>query len=349
MPPGRWRYQSRDAHRRCTRLPFPLPRAPRSRFNSTVLLGEALKTALRNAKLPMAVHDYKSALPVLRGSGIEIAAVRDDPMLYSYLLDPTYSSHRPEGYCAAALQPKLGVERTLASGRVRHLEISPAEAADWTGRIASVLRKEVEEAGLMPGLRAIDLPLVPVLARMEEAGVKIDCGVLGGISAAAGPHCDAKARDIYGSLRASSSTSTRPSNLAKCFSKQLNLPKPSSTARATRFRPPQDVLEGLAAASRSATAGAGLPPALEAEVHLCGCVPALPNHAPASAHHFQPGRHGHRPAVVEQSELAEHSHTTELGREIRAAFIAEPGNVLLAADYSQIELRLLAHFSQIRC
>ncbi len=91
-----------------------------------------------------------------------------------------------------------------------------AEAADVTGRIAPVLRKEVEAAGQMPLYEQIDLPLVPVLVRMEQAGVKIDRQMLGTLSVDLEKQCDDQgARDPRES-RASRSTSIRPSSWATC-------------------------------------------------------------------------------------------------------------------------------------
>ena len=89
-------------------------------------------------------------------------------MLYSYLLDPTYSSHRLADVALRRFNLKLAEQL--------------AEAADITGRLASALRNEVEQAGLLKLYDEIDLPLVPVLARMEQAGVKIDTAALSQMS-----------------------------------------------------------------------------------------------------------------------------------------------------------------------
>src|SRR5207247_7984472 len=124
-----------------------------------------LRDALSDEKLPKAIHDYKTAIHSLgEQRGIELRNVQHDPMLYSYLLDPTYSSHRLPDVALRRFGLKL-------SGNV-------AESADVTGRLASTLRREVEECGLLKVYHDIDLPLVPVLARMEEAGVNIDSMVI---------------------------------------------------------------------------------------------------------------------------------------------------------------------------
>src|SRR5260370_26838127 len=113
-----------------------------------------LTSTLANENVPKAVHDWKTALRVLEGTALR--GVQHDTRLYSYLLDPTYSSHTIPEVVLRRFNLKL-------SG-------SLAEAADITGRLADALRKEVEEAGLLKIYEEIDLPLVPVLTRMEQAG-----------------------------------------------------------------------------------------------------------------------------------------------------------------------------------
>ena len=113
-----------------------------------------LKTMLEDPELPKTVHDYKAALHHFPDLGIMIRGVRHDPMLYSYLLDPTYSSHSLPEVALRRLNLKL-------SGNL-------AEAADITRRLASALRQEVEQQGLTSVYETIDAPLVPVLMRMEE-------------------------------------------------------------------------------------------------------------------------------------------------------------------------------------
>jgi len=129
------------------------------------------------------VHDYKAAIHALDPLGISLAGVRHDPMLYSYLLDPTSSSHRLADVALRRFNLKVAEEL--------------AESADITGRLASALRSEVEQAGLDKLYEEIDLPLVPVLARMERAGVKIDTAALSQMSSELERESAAKAKEIY--------------------------------------------------------------------------------------------------------------------------------------------------------
>ncbi len=132
---------------------------------------------------PKSIHDYKAAIHALDPQGIHLQGVQHDPMLYSYLLDPTYSSHRLADVALRRFNLKL-------SGDL-------AEAADVTGRLTTALREDVKQAGLTKLYEEIDLPLVPVLARMEQAGVKIDTAALAKMSTELERESSAKAKEIH--------------------------------------------------------------------------------------------------------------------------------------------------------
>ncbi|HVR22268.1 MAG TPA: 5'-3' exonuclease H3TH domain-containing protein, partial [Candidatus Polarisedimenticolia bacterium] len=127
-----------------------------------------LRSVLTSSTPSKAIHDYKSAIHALDSLGINLQGVLHDSMLYSYLLDPTYSSHRLADVALRRFNLKLSSDL--------------AEFADVTGRLTAVFREEVRQAGLTKLYEEIDLPLVPVLARMEQAGVKIDTNALAQMS-----------------------------------------------------------------------------------------------------------------------------------------------------------------------
>jgi DNA polymerase-1 len=300
--------------------------------------GEALKDALRNAEIPKAIHDYKTALRVLRESGLDVSGVCDEPMLYSYLLDPTYSSHRLDEIALRRFNTKLGDSK--GGG------ISPAEAADWTGRIASALRSEVEQTGLTRIYDQIDLPLVPVLARMEEAGVKIDCNVLYEMSARLDKQCDAKAREIW-QLAGEQFNINSPKQLGKILFEKLNLPRPVKYGKGKTVSTAVDVLEGLALHHEVPRMVLDYRQLSKLKSTYVDALPALLNQFTQRLHTtFDQTNTATGRLSSKNPNLQNIPIKTELGREIRAAFTAESGNLLLSADYSQIELRLLAHFSQ---
>ena len=291
-----------------------------------------LKAALVDERLPKAIHDYKSATHVLERQGITLAGVDYDPMLYSYLLDPTYSSHRLADVALRRFNLKL-------SGTL-------PEAADITGRLATALRREVEEAGLLKLYQEIDLPLVPVLARMEHAGVKIDRAALAEMSSRLEREIDAKAKEIYQHAGIEFNISS-PKQLGDVLFNKLNLPKPVKYGKGKTISTAVDVLEGLAESHEVPRMVLEYRQLTKLKSTYVDALPALLN--PASGRlHTTFGQTGTATGRLSSANpnLQNIPIRTELGREIRAAFTAEPGHVLLAADYSQIELRLLAHFSK---
>ncbi len=147
-----------------------------------------LRSILTAANSPKAIHDYKAAIHALDSLGIHLQGVQHDPMLYSYLLDPTYSSHRLADVALRRFNLKLSQLQT---------NDGLAEAADVTGRLTTALREDVKLAGLTKLYEEIDLPLVPVLARMEQAGVKIDTGALAKMSTKLERESTAKAKEIH--------------------------------------------------------------------------------------------------------------------------------------------------------
>jgi DNA polymerase-1 len=291
-----------------------------------------LKSALADANVPKTIHDYKSATHVLERQGIALQGVQHDPMLYSYLLDPTYSSHRLADVALRRFNLKL-------SGTL-------PEAADIAGRLATTLRRETEEAGLIKLYEEVDLPLVPVLARMEHAGVKIDRAALSEMSARLEREIDAKAKEIYQCAGCEFNISS-PKQLGDVLFNKLNLPKPVKYGKGKMISTAVDVLEGLAAEHDAPRLVLEYRQLTKLKSTYVDALPALLN--PSSGRlHTTFGQTGTATGRLSSANpnLQNIPIRTELGREIRAAFTAESGHVLLAADYSQIELRLLAHFSK---
>ena len=295
-------------------------------------LADRAKSALEDPALPKTVHDFKLALHHFGEQEIALAGVRHDPMLYSYLLDPTYSSHSLPEVALRRFNLKL-------SGNL-------AEAADVTGRLASALRKEVDDQGLTSVYEEIDRPLVPVLARMEDAGVKIDPAALERMSVKLQREAAAKARDIYERCGVEFNINS-PKQLGDVLFNKLALPMPVKHGKGKKISTAVDVLEGLAADHEVPRLVLEYRQLTKLKSTYVDALPALIR-SQSGRVHTTFGQTGTATGRLSSANpnLQNIPIRTELGREIRAAFIAEPGHVLLAADYSQIELRLLAHFSR---
>src|SRR5580692_2525567 len=291
-----------------------------------------LSAALADASLPKAFHDWKAAAHTVAPMGTDIRGVQHDSMLYSYLLDPTYPSHRLADVALRRFNMKL-------SGGL-------PEAADVTGRLAATLRGEVEEAGLLKLYQEIDLPLVPVLTRMEQAGVKVDRKNLAEMSSRLEREIAAKAKEIYVSAGHEFNISS-PKQLGDVLFNKLNLPKPVKYGKGKTISTAVDVLEGLAEDHAVPRMVLEYRQLTKLKSTYVDALPALLNPSTGRLHTTfgQTGTATGRLSSTNPN-LQNIPIRTELGREIRAAFTAEPGHVLLAADYSQIELRLLAHYSK---
>ena len=293
---------------------------------------EDLRSVLTNAGVPKALHDYKAAIHALDPLGISLAGMRHDPMLYSYLLDPTWSSHRLADVALRRFNLKLGGDLP--------------EAADITGRIAATLRSEVELAGLAKLYEEMDLPLVPVLARMEHAGVKIDTAALSQMSGELEREIAAKAKEIY-EVAGMEFNVGSPKQLGDVLFNRMNLPKPVKYGKGRTISTAVDVLEELAENHPIARMVLDYRQLTKLKSTYVDALPALIDPETGRLHTTfgQTGTATGRLSSANPN-LQNIPIRTELGRGIRAAFIAEPGHVLLTADYSQIELRLLAHFSR---
>jgi DNA polymerase-1 len=297
-------------------------------------IGKEIQTALADDSIRKSIHDFKAALHACAEARVELAGLEHDTMLYSYLLDPTFTSH------------------SLANVALRRFNLkisdSPAQWADLTGRLASKLRKEVEEAGFISLYDEIDLPLAPVLARMEAAGVKIDTAALAAMSERLERECNAKTREIHQAAGEKFNVNA-PRQLGEVLFNKMNLPKPVKYGRGKTISTAVDVLEELALEHPIARMVLDYRQLSKLKSTYVDTLPALIDPRTGRVHTtFQQAATSTGRLSSINPNLQNIPIRTELGREIRAAFVADPGNLLISADYSQIELRLLAHFSQDR-
>ena len=300
--------------------------------------GEAatlLRAALEDATLPKSVHDLKALLRATQAQGIHLAGVRDDLMLYSYLLNPTHSSHRLADVAARFDNQSLGGEAE---------EALPMAAAT-IARLAPQLRRAVEDADTLNVYETIDLPLTPILLDMEEAGVRIDSAYLQRISARLGEQMHALAECIYGNCGHRFNINS-PKQLGDVLFNKMALPKPVKYGRGKVVSTAQDVLEELAEHHEAPRLVLEYRQLAKLKSNYSDSLPLLADaqhrvHTTFNAVGTATGR-----LSSTNPNLQNIPSRTELGREIRAAFVPADGNVLLSADYSQIELRLMAHFSE---
>src|SRR4051794_9369570 len=319
-----------DKSVRATQLAVSVEAGSAVTVSSETEAGAALKAALGDEQIPKAIHDWKTAAHALGET--MLAGIQHDTRLYSYLLDPTYSSHSLPEVALRRFNLKLGG--------------SLAEAADLTGRLAMALGAEVDGENLRKLYDEIDLPLVPVLTRMEQAGVAIDRAALANMSTRLEGEIYVKAKEIYDCCGSEFNISS-PKQLGDVLFNKLNLPKPVKYGKGKTISTAVDVLEELAASHKAPKLVLEYRQLTKLKSTYVDTLPALLNRDTGRLHTTfdQTGTATGRLSSANPN-LQNIPIRTELGREIRAAFTAAPGCVLLAADYSQIELRLLAHYSK---
>jgi len=294
-----------------------------------------LKEWSADAKRPKIVHDPKLFQLLAPSHSVDspnsVSGIRHATMLYSYLLRPTTANHE---FAEVVLRH---LNRTLSG--------ASGERADFLLRLAPILRAEVEKQGLLDVYEKIDLPLAGVLARMEAAGVRVDKNELDIISKKAQEEITRLEKTIY-DLAGFEFTINSPQQLAEVLFDKLNL-QPPRKSRVKSRSTAAEVLNELALVHE-------LPKKILEYRELAKLKSTYSDSLPKLIHpvsgrlHTRFSQTGTATGRLSSSNpnLQNIPVRTELGREIRAAFIAAPGNKLLSADYSQIELRILAHLSE---
>jgi len=317
---------------------------------------ERLRPLLEDPDQPKVGQNLKYDIDVLANHGLSLAGVRHDTMLASYVLDPAggrhdmdslaqrYLGRTPTAFSAVAGSGKSQV--TFDQVPLDQATPYAAEDADLTLQLHRTLWPRLEA---LPAQRAvyedIDMPLVPVLARMERTGVCIDADVLARQSRAAAERLaelEQRAHEAAGEVFNLNS----PKQLQTILFERMGL----ASIRTTQGGQPstaEDVLEALAAQ------GHELPRLVLEHRGLAKLKSTYTDALPARIN----GRTGrvhtsYHQAVTATGRLSSSEPNlqnipirSEAGRAIREAFVAPPGYRLIAADYSQIELRIMAHLS----
>ncbi len=295
----------------------------------------AISQWLADPKQPKIVHDpklFQLLAPADSSGGAKtVAGIRDATMLYSYLLRPTTANH---AFAEVVLRH---LNRTISG--------APGERADFLLRLAPVLCAEVEKHDLLEVYEKIDLPLAPVLARMEADGVRVDPQRLETISAKTQEEITRLEKEIY-ELAGFEFKIGSPQQLAEVLFDKLNLQPPRRSRMKIRSTA-AEVLEELALVHELPKKVLEYRELAKLKSTYADALPRLVHPSTGRLHtHFSQTGAATGRLSSSNPNLQNIPVRTELGREIRAAFIAAPGHLLLSADYSQIELRILAHLSE---
>jgi DNA polymerase I len=277
------------------------------------------------------VHDAKSTVAQLEQKGIRAAGIEHDVMLYAFLLSADPASCGCEVLAEKFLDRKLG-----ASSDMR---------ADCALELYLKLGPEIEER-FRTLYREIDLPLSDVLRRMEKVGIRVEPSQLVVLSSRMDAEMQRLAAEIH-AIAGSPFNINSPQQLARVLYEDLKLPSPVKYGKGKTTSTAADILEALAAEHAIARLVLEYRQLAKLKGTYVDALPVLIR-AGSGRVHTTFNQTGAATGRLSSSNpnLQNIPIRTELGREIRAAFVPEDGWTMIVADYSQIELRLLAHMSK---
>ncbi|MEP6819389.1 MAG: DNA polymerase I [bacterium] len=300
----------------------------------------SLREVLSNGLIEKSVHDLKRAIGLLSRLDITLEGVKDDTLIAAYLIDPNRSKYELHDLARDA----VNVERiSKPANGWSDMQWETAAAADLTARTAKVLHQRILEKKLETIYSEMELPLAPLLYRMERAGLKVDRAVLSDLSNYLGLELKKLTLKIY-ELAGREFNIGSPKQVGEVLSElEMTSGRKTSTGRistskavleelAQTFELPRMIIDYRELDKLKSVYTDALPHQIAAD----GRIHCLLNQTVAAT-----GRLSSSDPNLQNIPIR-----TGLGRRIRRSFVAEKGNKIISADYSQLELRLLAHITQ---
>jgi DNA polymerase-1 len=317
-----------------------------------------LAPLLADPALPKHIHNLKDALVALANHGVtRVEGIRSDPMLASYLLDATAGAHEIHELATTHLSHQC-VTLASVTGKGKEARALPecdvgavtqyaAEAADATLALGKLLHGRLETSGLAKLHDELELPLSRVLATMERTGIHVLAPVLREMSQKVGEDCQRLERLIQEEAGFPINVNS-PKQLGELLFEKLGLR--SDKMRKTKsgvYSTDAEQLEELVDAHHIVKHVLDHRELIKLKGTYLDAIPPLVDPKTSRLHS------SYMQAVATTGRLSSENPNiqnipvrTELGRSIRRAFVAEPGWLLVSADYSQIELRIIAHLSK---
>jgi DNA polymerase-1 len=311
-----------------------------------------LKSILENAGIGKIAYNGKHVMEVLAGCGVEVKNLNFDPMLAAYLLGEknlvlkalAFNKLGTEIATPAELTGTGKKQSSLSLLEVSRVADYACSSVDIVWSLKKSLETELRKQGLWQLFTEVEMALIPVLVAMESDGILLDTGLLRDMSRELGQQLLRLEKEIYGSVGHQFNINS-PQQLGKVLFEELRLPQSRKTK--TGYSTEASVMEALR----------GVHPVIEFILEYrqlsklkstyVDALPALINHKTGRVHtNFNQTGTATGRLSSSDPNLQNIPIRSEVGNKIRKAIIAPPGAYLLSADYSQIDLRVLAHLSQ---
>jgi DNA polymerase-1 len=314
-----------------------------------------LKQVLSDPKIKKIGQNIKYDYIVLKREGLHIQGIDLDTMVLSYLLEPNWGKHNLEKLALAYLQTqkipyadivgKRKNEVTMNAVAVEKVIPYACQDADLAYELSAALWPQVVGKNLDKLYREIELPLIELLAEMEIWGVKIAREALEELSAELKEELQRLEKKIY-EVSGEEFNINSPQQLAHILFHKIQLQPSRKTKITKRYSTSLDILQELAPLHPLAQYALEYRQLSKLKSTYADTLPLLINPETGRIHT------SYNQTVTATGRLSSSDPNLqniptrgELGQRFRQAFIPEPGHLLLAADYSQIELRVLAHLS----
>ena len=317
---------------------------------------DILKPVLEDRAVLKCGHDLKFDAIMLARHGVTLQGLDTDTMLTSYLIDSTRAEHLIEDLALEHVSYKALKEEDVCGRGAKAISLAdvPAdilltyagERADLIVQLAPVFRGLLEREQLTRVYEELERPLIPVLVDVEQAGIRIDGPALASQSQRLEQDIARRSKDIFVAAGGEFNINS-PKQLAEVLFDKMQLPVLKRTGASKAPSTAVEVLEELALAHDLPRLILEWRSLMKLKGTYIDALPQLVNPRTGRVHTC------FNQAVAATGRLSSSDPNlqnipikTELGREIRGAFIADRGNVLVSADYSQIEFRVLAHMSE---
>jgi len=314
-----------------------------------------LRDVLTSPAVKKTGQNIKYDAIVLRRAGVEMAGIDRDTLILSYLLEPNWGKHNLTKLTQAYLQEQV-IDYHDVVGKGKHEVTMNAVAvdkaapyacqdADLALRLGLLLWPKVQEKGLDKLYHDIEQPLIPILADMEFCGMGVDAAVLRTLSGEIQTEITRLEKQIYEEAGVEFNINS-PRQLAHILFEKMQLPPGKKTRVNKGFSTSIDILQDLAPISPFAQHALEYRQMSKLKSTYADALPELINPYTGRIHT------SYNQTVTATGRLSSSDPNLqnipargEMGRRFRQAFVPAPGHLLLSADYSQIELRVLAHLS----